>query len=111
MFIDPVVMTCKPNDKYNGKFEKIEFLWKTHTVLPPSLHMSGKHYEFINCHKPENPPLNVQRFELEKIVAQFSDTNVEYGSTYVKPIFRGKGLSYNAVFPLEINRYWNEEKI
>jgi len=29
-------------------FQKIEFRWSNHLVLPPSIHKSGKRYEFIN---------------------------------------------------------------
>ena len=79
---DSVVMTCKPNEKYNGKFEKIEFLWKTHIVLPPSLHISGNYYEFKSRNNPKSPPCNIKRFDLEKIINLFSDENVKYGSAY-----------------------------
>lgn len=39
----------------DNSFCKIEFKWKGHIILPPSLHNSGRYYEFIFGH-PKNSP-------------------------------------------------------
>jgi hypothetical protein len=41
---DDVVSTFPANSKHEYLFDKIEILWKTHAVLPPSLHNSSHEY-------------------------------------------------------------------
>ena len=49
------------NDFFNNSFrlsdlfQKIEFRWRNHLVLPPSIHKSGYNYEFINGFPKQNP--------------------------------------------------------
>ncbi len=47
----------------NRAFYKIEFKWSGNLVLPNSLHVSGKHYEFL-AHKPTNQPAFVDFYRL-----------------------------------------------
>ena len=46
------------NYSLHSLFDKIEFRWINHLVLPPSLHRTGSKYRFIN-HYPKNPPIEV----------------------------------------------------
>jgi DNA polymerase III epsilon subunit-like protein len=54
-----VVSTFPPKDKFEKYLDKVEFLWETHCVLPPSVHGSGNRYIFLNCTFPKAKPLNV----------------------------------------------------
>jgi len=56
-----VVTTFPPKDDYKHLFEKVEILWNTNSVLPPSIHNSGQTYEFINCKIPSNPPMDLRQ--------------------------------------------------
>lgn len=52
-----VVTILPPKDEYIDRFCKIEVLWQTNVVLPPSIHKSGSHYSFTNCKIPRKTPL------------------------------------------------------
>ena len=72
------------------EFEKLEFLWKTHVVLPPSLHKSSFLYEFINCHFPKNTPLKFESFSasnLHKLIRSSVVSNCENPNSeiYISP--------------------------
>jgi DNA polymerase III epsilon subunit-like protein len=45
-----------PLNMYREKFLKLELLWNSHAVLPPSIHMSTFKYEFLNCRFPNTVP-------------------------------------------------------
>lgn len=47
-------------------FEKIEFGWKCHVILPPSNHVSGLNYKFKNG-TPENEPISIDFRLLEDL--------------------------------------------
>lgn len=49
-----------PNKTYKGVFEKIEFLWNSHVVLPPSIHNSSLQYRFLNTKIPQQKPLSIK---------------------------------------------------
>jgi len=66
-----VVDTYPPSIQYESKVEKIELLWKTHLVLPPSYHKSGNRYRFLNCKVPTSLPLKIETdiyYVLEKFL-------------------------------------------
>lgn len=69
-----VVTTFKPNSEYDNRFEKIEFLWHTNVVLPPSLHNSGNYYNFLNCKFPLSPPQDVNPTYIRWSTILFLDT-------------------------------------
>ena len=54
-----VVTSFPPLDNYKHLFEKVEILWNTNLMLPPSIHNSGQTYEFTNCKIPTNPPMDI----------------------------------------------------
>jgi DNA polymerase-3 subunit epsilon len=58
------------NYKYKSVFKKIEFRWKKHLVLPPSLHESNNRYEFLFS-KPENKPSIVEIENLLDVIFRF----------------------------------------
>ncbi len=43
-------------DKYRNQLEKIDFMWKLHSMLPPSKHKSGYRYRFLNTDIPATKP-------------------------------------------------------
>lgn len=63
-----VVTTFMPNEGYLQRFDKMEFLWKTHVVLPPSLHHTGNRYEFLNCRLPRALPQRIKQAGLYNLV-------------------------------------------
>ena len=78
-----VVSTFPPKDRFEKYFDKIEFLWETHCVLPPSVHGSGNKYQFINCDFPQKKPNSVQ----SEIIYDFIDEFLKFdeiinGQTY-----------------------------
>ena len=70
---ETTVTTFKPKASISHRFEKIEFLWQIHVVLPPSIHNTGNNYEFLNCNYPLNPPLKVNDVGIKKIVHDYLD--------------------------------------
>lgn len=69
-----------PNSKYESVFQKIEFRFHNHIVLPPSLHCSSQHYSFLNVNFPKNVPSLVSKINLSKLIkntALFSDIYIE----------------------------------
>lgn len=71
---DDVVSTFPPKVKYEKYFDKIEFLWETHCVLPPSVHGSGNRYKFLNKVFPENRPQRVDN----KLIYELIEEYLEY---------------------------------
>ena len=65
-----------PYDLFSSQFLKIELLWKSNAVLPPSLHMSSNKYEFINCLFPQKIPAYVNKdLLLKKTILSFCRTD------------------------------------
>ena len=62
---DQVASSYPPNLDNTGLFEKIELLWKTHIVLPNSIHKSGSKYSFSNCKFPTERPvfIDINKFK------------------------------------------------
>ncbi|MCX6231114.1 MAG: bifunctional DNA primase/polymerase [Bacteroidetes bacterium] len=86
-----VVTTFPPNKKNRHLLEKAEILWNTNLVLPPSIHSSGKTYEFINCEIPTALPLEVghgekryfRNWNLRLGILNFIDTFLDVKKSYV----------------------------
>lgn len=97
-----VVTTMPPKDDYKHLFEKIEILWNTHVVLPPSLHNSGGDYSFVFCKFPRSRPLLVKR----RIVLNFIDAFLETEKTIVG---RGYGQILFTLIPPNIPSDLNED--
>lgn len=89
-----VVSTFPPNNMYEGHLYKVEFLWKTHCVLPPSVHGSGNRYKFINNRIPNNIPQRINRDTVYEFIEKYLSYN---------EIINSKGYG----FTLKINS--NEE--
>ncbi|MDA8972424.1 bifunctional DNA primase/polymerase [bacterium] len=69
-----VVTTYEPTEKLKPVFGKIELLWNTHVVLPPSLHKSGNNYSFLNS-IPDSEPVKISTDKLVSTIEIF--VNVE----------------------------------
>jgi DNA polymerase-3 subunit epsilon len=54
----------------NELFRKMEFRWKGHLVLPPSLHQSGQEYLFINGN-PEDKPSVIKFDKIKSVYKNF----------------------------------------
>jgi hypothetical protein len=57
-------------------FQKIEFRWKGHTVLPISLHQSGLTYDFVNG-IPKSSPLEISFISLQKLKELICDEKAQ----------------------------------
>lgn len=44
------------NENHEMDAEKLEIIWEYHSILPPSLHKTGKNYEFYNDELPSSFP-------------------------------------------------------
>ena len=81
-----VVHTLSPNQANEQLFEKIEYLIRTHVVLPPSFHMSGGYYEFKNCRMPTKFPKKIENHMFHRfdsfIRAMFCSAGIVYGHRY-----------------------------
>ena len=68
---DDVVSTFPPKQEFEKYVDKIEFLWKTHSVLPPSVHGSGNKYSFINNSFPKKAPSFVDNEKIYEFINTF----------------------------------------
>lgn len=66
-----VVTTFPPKPEFEKQFDKIEILWNTHIVLPPSLHKAGNKYQFLNCEKPLSLPRLVKHRYVSKLINNY----------------------------------------
>ena len=79
---DEVVSTYSSNKIFINDFEKIELLWKTHVVLPPSKHKSGGYYQFLNG-IPQNSPKIIDLSKIQNLIDLFLDRSSEIiGKSY-----------------------------
>jgi len=80
---DNVVSTFPPRKEYEKYLYKIEFLWRTHVVLPPSVHSSGNRYKFVNENFPKNPPSNIDKSTISNFIKTFLDIKeIQVGDGY-----------------------------
>ena len=70
------VCTYPPNEGNRLIFEKVELLWRSHSILPPSLHISSFHYRFLNCKVPQKAPLSITQDDMESFIQHFLDADV-----------------------------------
>lgn len=70
---DLAASTFPANGKYEKYFEKIEFLWSTHVILPPSIHGSGNKYEFVNGSFPKFSPRTISDETVMGFIEEFLD--------------------------------------
>lgn len=81
-----VVSTYKPNLQFKDDYAKLEVLWNTHIVMPPSLHKSGGKYSFLGG----VPYIRVTSVEIDKvltclgIIADLS--SVKHGTEYKEEV-------------------------
>ncbi|MTI87495.1 MAG: hypothetical protein FH748_05955 [Balneolaceae bacterium] len=61
----------KANESYEFLFDKLEFRWKGHIVLPPSIHISSLQYEFVYEFFPKNMPKKIEANKLKEILKEF----------------------------------------
>lgn len=96
---DQVATSYPPNLDNTSLFEKIELLWKTHIVLPNSLHRSGSKYSFVNCKFPKTKPkfLKIDKFKIIETlflnISQIEKKKVYYSLS--KAIHRNINLPNN----------------
>ncbi|MEO8149168.1 MAG: exonuclease domain-containing protein [Bacteroidia bacterium] len=74
----PIGCAYNPNKKFENEFLKLELLWHSHSVLPPSLHMSGLKYEFLCCKFPKSLPQPVDHHELFFLLKKICDSEPGY---------------------------------
>lgn len=74
---DDVVSTFPSNVANEHLFDKIEVLWNTHAVLPPSVHNSSHDYSFINCRIPSNKPRRIEISKFETIKNKYLNRTKE----------------------------------
>jgi uncharacterized protein (TIGR02145 family) len=78
-----VVCTYPPKPLFADEFDKLELLWRTHIVLPPSLHVSGNHYVFRNDRLPNSSPSRIELPKLNSMIQEFAEVDeVVVGSRY-----------------------------
>ena len=99
-----VVTTFPPKEEYKHKLEKVEILWNTHVVLPPSIHNSGNSYSFINCKYPKSLPKVVKH----RNVSSFID---KYLQAEKKIIGRGYGEVLFEFIPPNIPSNLDEDDV
>lgn len=80
---DDVVSTFPPKAEFEKYIDKVEFLWRTHTVLPPSVHGSGNKYSFINTDFPKSKPIFIDNNTIYNFIESFLDfEEIEGGGGY-----------------------------
>jgi DNA polymerase III epsilon subunit-like protein len=99
-----VVTTFPPKENYKHIFEKIEILWNTHVVLPPSIHNSGSSYSFLNCRYPKALPKVVGNENISNIIEKYLEAEK-------KVIGRGYGEVLFEFIPPNIPSDLDEEDI
>lgn len=80
---DDVVSAFPPKQEFEKYLDKIEFLWKTHTVLPPSVHGSGNRYSFLNGSFPTKAPVKINTETIYNFIETFLEfKEIQVGSGY-----------------------------
>lgn len=88
---DSPVTVLIPNEKYEGYFDKIELLWSTHVILPPSIHSSSNQYNFNYVDRPKNSPISISTRKIGSLITTFTNYDYviekdDYGETYKRII-------------------------
>jgi hypothetical protein len=87
---------------YDDLFQKIEFRWKNHLVLPPSLHESGLRYKFLN-NIPENLPILIDFEKIKNLRNKICSSTAEFSGW-------GKTTNQNIAYEDEISIIKAEQK-
>ncbi len=69
-----------PKENSNRAFNKMEFLWQANLVIPPSLHVTGERYEFINGFPKYSPrQVSIKKLiQLKENYCSFQPTEMSY---------------------------------
>lgn len=86
---EQVVTTFPPMLPYKHLFDKVEILWNTHVVLPPSIHNTGGKYSFLNCTYPTSLPQKIEQKKLGKLINKYLEAEkkvigTRYGDVLVE---------------------------
>jgi DNA polymerase III epsilon subunit-like protein len=85
---EQVVTTFPPLSKFKKHVDKVEILWNTHVVLPPSLHNSGGNYSFINCKYPKSSPSTIDISGISNFINKYLEVEKKsIGRGYGEVIF------------------------
>jgi len=80
---DDVVSTFPPKKEFEKYLSKIEFLWRTHAILPPSAHGSGNKYSFLRNEFPTNSPVAISTEIIYNFIYKFLDIKeIRVGTDY-----------------------------
>ena len=80
---DDVVSAFPPKKEFEKYVDKVEFLWETHVVLPPSVHGSGNCYSFVNCKFPNKPPISIGNETIYDFIERYLDfKKIKTGGAY-----------------------------
>ena len=72
-----VVSTYKTNSSFFNVIEKVEILWNTHLVLPPSKHRSNNYYKFVNVEFPNQLPRMVKEETFFQFISKVLKTETK----------------------------------
>lgn len=98
-----VCNTYTPSEEFLGMFDKLELLYRTHIVLPPSVHRSGNRYRFVNDMLPTRKPSFVSGLFISSVVESYTNLIVEVGESY--------GVdSTESTDPESVNEFSNSNK-
>ncbi len=93
-----------PKDFERTTFYKIEFKWKGNLVLPPSLHITGGNYGFLNK-KPIIPPIEIDFHLLQKLREECCSYQATYSQTFDVPAYHCRAESDQKLYDFKHKRY------
>jgi DNA polymerase III epsilon subunit-like protein len=64
-------------DEFKDYFEKVDFLWANHSLLPPSIHKSGKFYEFYSKEIPSQLPDEIPFSKVQELFKLITPGNIK----------------------------------
>jgi|GEM_PF-114640 len=79
---DGKVKAFLPNLNNKNCFQKMEFRFHNHIVLPPSIHSSSNKYSFVNVDIPQKEPLQVCFSDLSLLIGNVA--HLELKSSYIE---------------------------
>lgn len=79
-------------EEYKNLADKVEILIRLHSILPPSVHLSGNQYKFINCSRPKNKPEKIDISSLLTYVEKYFDQAKQKNMRFYKKKFSFKKL-------------------
>ena len=108
---DDVVSAFPPQKEYERYFDKVEFLWETHVVLPPSVHSSGHCYSFVNCKFPTKSPVRIAKKTIYYFIENYLDfKKITTGGTYGEVMTQiSSKVDFISDFNEDISKYFLED--